>query len=122
MATNYRPQVTLNNLSSKIDTYDQTHDSLIVIWTATMGHGSLLIADGTEAAAAAAANVVFAIDDPSLIENDFTAGDSIQVNVAVQGNVFNTGALKYSDTDTVDPALLTALAAKLNTFKTITNG
>lgn len=120
--TNYRPQVTLNNLGSKIDTFDQTHATENVVWTATMSHGSLLIADNTEAAEAAAATVVKVIDDPSIIDNDFTVGDTIQVNVATNGNVFNTGALSYSDTDTVTATALTALLAQLNTFKTITNG
>ena len=122
MATNKVTQVTLNNIAAKIDTYDLSHETVNVTWTATMQHGSLLLANDTEAAAAAAATVEKVIDDPSLIDNDYQAGDVVQVNVAVQGNVFNTDALTFSDTSTVDPSTLTALAAKLNKFHTITNG
>lgn len=122
MATNKITQVTLNNVSSKIDTYDLSHETVLVTWTATMAHGSLLLVDNTEALIAEAATVEKAIDDPSLIENTHEVGDTVQVNVAVQGNVFNTDALTYSDNPTVDPANLTALAAKLNKFHTITNG
>ena len=121
MATNYRPQVTLNNIDSKIPTFDLSHDSVLVTWTATMSDGSLLIAANTEAAEAAAATVTKVIDDPQAVVGN-TVGDTVLVNVAVQGNVFHTEALSYSDTDTVAPAALTALAAQLNTFRSIVNG
>tara|TARA_R110002153_G_scaffold53726_2_gene149555 strand:+ start:3650 stop:4003 length:354 start_codon:yes stop_codon:yes gene_type:complete len=117
MPVNSRQQVVFNEVSTQLNTSDWTHDTVLVTWTATMGNGSLLVAANTEAAEAAAATVVKAIDDPSVDDKGYEVGDTVAVNVAVQGNVFNTAALSYSDTDTVVASALTALAAKLNTFK-----
>lgn len=122
MATNKIIQVVLNSVASKIDTFDQSHDTVDLTWTATMQHGSLLLDTNLEAAAADAATVTQVIDMPSLIENDYTVGEVVQVNVAARNCVFHSEALTYSDTDVVDTALLTALAAKANTFRSITNG
>lgn len=117
MAVSSRPQVVFNEVSTQLNTSDWTHDTVTVTWTATMSDGSLLVAANTEAALIDAANVVKVIDDPQAFEKGYQVGDTVAVNVAVQGNVFNTAALSYSDTDTVVASALTGLAAKLNTFK-----
>ena len=117
MAVNSRPQVVLNEVTTQTTTSDWTNDTVLVTWTATMSNGSLLIADNTEAAEAAAATVVKVINDPTVEAAGYEVGDTVSVNVAVQGCVFNTAALSYSDTNTVTASALTALAAQLNTFK-----
>lgn len=117
MAVNSRPQVVLNEVSTQLKTSDWTHDTVLVTWTATMQDGSMLGADLLEEAVAAAATVTMVIDDPSITEKGYGVGDTVAVNVATQGNVFNTSALHFSDSDVITPANLTALNAQLNTFK-----
>lgn len=117
MPVNSRPQVVFNEVSTQLNTSDWTHDTVLVTWTATMQDGSMLGADLVEEAVAAAATVTMVIDDPSVTEKNNQVGDTVAVNVATQGNVFNTAALHFSDSDTITPANLTALLAQLNTFK-----
>ena len=117
MPVNSRPQVVFNEVATQLNTSDFTHETVNVVWTATMSNGSLLIANNTEAAVAAAATVVKVIDEGAVENKGYLVGATIAVNVATKGNVFNTSALSYSDTDTVTASALTALAAKLNTFK-----
>lgn len=117
MPVNSRPQVVFNEVSTQLNTSDWTHATLSVTWTATMQDGSMLGADALEEAVAAAATVTQVIDDPSINEKNYQVGDTVALNVAIRGNVFNTAAMHFSDSDTITPANLTALVVQLNTFK-----
>jgi hypothetical protein len=116
MPTFSNPQIVFNKLESEIG--GMTHETLTVTKTATMTNGSLLIADGTEAAAAAAATVAFVIDDRQV--DELATGDSFEVSVAKFGCVFNSGELTFSDV-AFDPAThtLTALEAAACQFQAI---
>lgn len=90
MATLKREQVVANfQQYAGTDTYDLTHETLQVTKTATMTHGTLLVAAGTEAINTdLASNVVYVIDDPKI---DFAAtGDEVTVSV-----VSNLDAVKF---------------------------
>lgn len=106
---------------SGVDVRGYTHDSVEVTVTATMKQGSLLIADGTEAAAADAANVVGAIDDLTFRRHrdELEVGDVVLASVAKRGLVLNTAALVYTD-GAIDAAGKAALAAAgMNKFATV---
>ncbi|QXN60156.1 hypothetical protein KUA24_89 [Vibrio phage HNL01] len=87
-----------------------THTQVEVTKTATMGFGSMLVAAGTEAAKADAANVVMVIDDPSI--DAVATGDTAVVSVAVRGCEFKAAALQFSD-GALTNETLTKLEAKL---------
>ena len=111
--------VTLGGVDSTSGGY--THDSVLVTVTATMQQGSLLVADGTEAATADAANVVGAIDDLTFRRHrdELAVGDQVLASVAKRGLTLNETVLKYTDGD-IDAAGKTALAAAgLNKFATV---
>lgn len=116
MPVNSRPQVVFNEVTTQLHTSDWTHDTVLVTWTATMRDGSILDSSNVEIAAAGAANGVKVIDDPVEVYKDHEVGDTVALNVAVRGNVFNSSTLVYTDGAAV-PANLTALAAQLNTFE-----
>lgn len=116
MAIIKRPQVVFNEVTTQNSTSDWTHDTVLVTWTATMRNGSILNASNVEIAAIAAADGVKVINDATEMSKDHTVGDTVALNVAVQGCVFNSAELVYTDGAAV-PANLTGLAAKLNTFK-----
>tara|TARA_R110002153_G_scaffold267599_1_gene431831 strand:+ start:102 stop:452 length:351 start_codon:yes stop_codon:yes gene_type:complete len=111
-----RPQIVFNEVTTETTTSDWTNDTVTVVWTATMQNGSILDDSNVEIAALGAANGTKVINDASEAYKDHQVGDTVAINVAVQGCVFNSSALTYSDGAAV-PANLTALAAKLNTFK-----
>lgn len=111
--------VTLGGVDSTSGGY--THDSVLVTVTATMKQGSLLLADGTEAALLDAANVVGAIDDLTFRRHldELEVGDQVLASVAKRGLIFNESALSYTDGD-IDQAGKDALAAAgLNKFSTV---
>ncbi len=87
-----------------------------VTWTATMANGSMLIANGTEAAAAAIANVVFIINDFSVGANGMEepdVGDVVQVNCITFGTKVYAASLKFSDrAATIADTGVTGLTAK----------
>lgn len=90
MPTLNREQVVANFQSfAGNDNLDLTHTTLQVTKTATMSHGTLLLATGLEAVAAdLAANIAFVIDDPKV---DLAAtGDVLTVSV-----VDNLPAVKF---------------------------
>ncbi len=93
-----------------------TSDTVSVTWTATMRQGSMLLANNTEAAVADVATVAKVINDPVEMSKSHNVGDTVLVNVAVRGSVFQTSELKYSDAGTAVPASL-ALLAQTNIFK-----
>ncbi len=98
-----------------------THDSVLVTVTETMTQGSLLKADGTEAALADAADVVGAIDDLTFRRHrdELKAGDEVLAAVAKRGLTLNTTALKYTD-GAIDAAGKAALAAAgMNKFSVV---
>ncbi len=76
-----RPQVVANFLQSAGVDSDMIWDSLEVTKTATMSHGTLLKADGTEAADAdiTAGDAVYVIDD--LLIADVATGDEYTARV-----------------------------------------
>lgn len=117
MPVSSRQQVVFNEVSTQMDTSDWTHNTVLVTWTATMQNGSMLGADLLEEAVAAAATVTMVIDDATETGKSPGVGDVVALTVATQGNVFNTAAMHFSDSDTITPANLTALLAQLNTFK-----
>jgi len=72
-----------------------------VIWTATMGNGSLLAADATEVAIAGLANAVFVINDASVGANGMAkpaVGDTVQVNCITFAAKVYASSLQASDT------------------------
>lgn len=97
-----------------------THDSVEVTVTDTMKQGSLLKADGTEAATADAADVVGAIDDLMFRRHreELTTGDTVKIAVAKRGLILNETALAYTD-GAIDAAGKTALAAGMNKFGSV---
>jgi hypothetical protein len=98
-----------------------THDSVLVTVTATMKQGSLLKADGTEAATAEAATIVGAIDDLTFRRHldELEVGDEVLAAVAKRGLILNESALVYTD-GAIDAAGKAALAAAgLNKFSTV---
>ena len=117
MAVSNRKQVVFNNVTGELTTSDITHDTEIVTMTATMAHGSLLDASNVEVDLAGIANAVKVIDFASFDTKGYEVGDSVAVNVAVRGCVFNVDALLTSDRGVVTAAALTGLAGDLNTFK-----
>lgn len=119
MANFEREQVVLNRLESKGTTNDLTGDTVIVTWTATMAHGSLLDASDAEVALAGIAGAVKVIDCAPIGVYDYAVGDSVAVNVAEKGCVFNLDSLKTSDRGEVTEAALTGLAGNLNSFRTL---
>lgn len=98
-----------------------THDSVEVTVTATMKQGSLLKADGTEAATADAADVVGAIDDLMFRRHrdELEVSDTVKIAVAKRGLTLNESALAYTD-GAIDAAGKAALAAAgMNKFGTV---
>ncbi len=74
-----------------------THQTETVVVTATMAHGSALVAANTEAAVADVALVTSIIDMPTYADEGFTVGDTITVNVAKRGCVVDESVVNYSD-------------------------
>jgi len=76
-----------------------THDTVEVTYAATLKQGSLLKADGTEAATADAADVVGAVDDLTIRRHadELTVGETYKISVAKRGLILNRSVLKYSD-------------------------
>ena len=76
-----------------------THDTLEVTYSATLKQGSLLKADGSEAATADATDVIGAVDDLTIRRHsdDLEVGDTLKISVARRGLVLNRSVLKYSD-------------------------
>lgn len=109
MTTSNRYQVVLNKVVTDVSGSGYTHKTLNITKTATMKNGSLLIAAGTEAAIAGAANVVFVIDSPEV--DSLAVGATLAVSVAHRNVVLNTGVLKFSDGTVANTALLTSLKA-----------
>lgn len=117
MAVYERKQVVLNNLTGEFTTDDITNDTVLVTWTATMAHGSLLDASDAEVDLAGIANAVKVVNTPAIDLQGYEVGDTVALNVAVRGCVFNVDALLTSDRDVVTAAALTGLAGSMNTFK-----
>lgn len=92
MAESYRKKVTLHVADAPL-----SMESVLVTPTATMTHGSALKADGTEALAAEAANVVGFIDDIQFGEFNGDNTATVLVNVVKRNAIINEDAIKYSD-------------------------
>lgn len=99
-----------------------SHDSVEVTVTATMKQGSLLKADGSEAAEADADDVVGVLDDLTFRRHreDLEVGDKVLAAVAKRGLVLNESALAYTD-GAINDAGKAALAAGMNKFATVAN-
>jgi hypothetical protein len=87
-----------------------SYESVQVTVTATMGNGSLLLADNTEGAAADAATVVSIIDDPKFDEGFYAVGDTILVPVGKRNLIASSDVIKFSDA-AYGAETLTALVA-----------
>lgn len=106
MTTSYRKKAVLHCADPKLG-----YESVLVTVTATMGNGSLLVAAGTEAAAADAALAVGIIDDPKFDESDFySVGDVVLVPVLKRNGIANSDVIKFSDA-AYGAEALTALSA-----------
>lgn len=109
MPTISRPTVVENFLQSASVDSDMIWDSLEVTKTATMSHGTLLLANGTEAADAdiTAGNAVYVIDD--LLIADAVVGDVYTTRVvkSLDWVKFKASTLKVGAT-ALTPAQLTA--------------
>lgn len=109
---------------NKFDSFGMTHDSVEVTMTATLKQGSLLKADGTEAATADAADVVGVVDDLELLRKQRSGdgvvpvGSKVTIAVAKRGCEFNEAALAYKD-GAINAAGKAALAVFINKFGTI---
>lgn len=97
MATSNFYQVTLNKLVGAFSGNDMTHETVAVTVTATMKNGSLLLANGTEAAKAAAATVVGYIDSTAFNGKDYQVGDIAVVDVAKRNVKADSTYLTFSD-------------------------
>ncbi len=115
MSTQQRYDVTLGGLQTEFGGTAFTHESVVVTKTATMSHGSMLVAANTEAAIANVALVTGVIDDPSI--DLIATGSTALVSVARRGCIFSTAGLKYSDAGAAVPASLTLLNSAFNIFK-----
>lgn len=109
-----------------LDLVGYPHDSVEVTVTATMKQGSLLKADGTEAAKAEASDVVGAIDDLEFMNKLRSAahtvpvGSKVLVSVAKRGCILNDKVLQYKDGSKIDDAGKAALAPT-NKFASVGN-
>lgn len=95
----------------------RAYESVLVTVTDTMKNGSLLVAAGTEAAIADAADVVGVIDDLKFDEGFYTTGDVILVPVAKRDSILNGSVLTFSDGERTNEAL-PLIAAAGNTIQT----
>ena len=92
-----------------------THDSVEVTVTSSMTQGSLLKADGTEAAIADAADVVGAIDDLEFLrkvrsgDGQVASGSQVTVAVVKRAAILNDKGVKYSGGELIDTAGKAAL-------------
>jgi hypothetical protein len=111
-------QIVLNKVESELPGF--THDTVQVTWTATMKNGSLLVADGTEAAAADAADVVGVIDDLTArnLAGELEVDDVLEVAVAKRGCVFNEDKVVFTD-GAINATAKAALEGNMNTFSTV---
>lgn len=110
----------------KLDLLGYSHDSVEVTVTDTMQQGSLLKADGSEAAKSEAADVVGAIDDLEFLnklrsaDNTVPVGSKVLISVAKRGCIMNDKVLQYKDGSKIDDAGKAALAPT-NKFASISD-
>lgn len=116
MAITTRKQVILDQFTGESTTNALTHISMEVEKTATMQHGSLLKADGTEATEAEAADVEYILNEPLIGRT--LVGEKEFCSLASRMVLVNTDALTYSDKalPVGGEADLTKLIAKNVTF------
>lgn len=111
---------------TKLDSLGYTHDSVTVTVTSTMTQGSLLLADGSEAAPADAANVAGAIDDLEFLrklydgEGQVAVGSQVTIAVAKRGCILNESNLKFNDGSAIDATAKAALGVT-NKFTTVSD-
>lgn len=95
MATSARKQAILAGLQTELGGNAYTHETAEITMTATMKNGSLLLANNTEAAAAAFATVAGILDAPEV--ELYTTGDVFVARVAKRNVIANTDVLTFSD-------------------------
>ncbi|MCP4986962.1 MAG: hypothetical protein GY928_13205 [Colwellia sp.] len=93
-----------------------THDTETVTVTATMGHGSALVAANTEAAIADVATVAGIIDCPTWDDEGYVTGDVITVNVAKRGCFIDASVVSYSDAGAFTGVGATLLTSAMNLY------
>lgn len=107
MATLTRPQVVLRALQGEGTGDAMINTSLTLTKTATMTHGTLLLADGTEAADLDITNgdVVYVIDD--LLVDELAVGEQDLVRVVEQLDwvIFRPEELRVGSTPLTAPQL-----------------
>lgn len=101
--------VTVNYLQDVYGGKGMSHDTVVVTKTATMESGSILKADGTEAAVADAATATLILDFAAV--DVASVGDVIAASAVKAYSQVKTGSLKFSDAAYAGEAL-TALAGK----------
>lgn len=111
MATSHRKQAILAGVGTEISGNAYTHESVTLTVTATMGNGSLLLENNTEAAKAASADVVSIVDDPKFDDGFYKVGETVFTRVAKRSVIANKDVIKFSDGAYADEAL-TELEAK----------
>lgn len=95
MATMQRKQVVLARVQTELGGNAYSHTDVTVTKTATMDIGSLLKADGTEAAAADAANVAMILDCPEI--EQYAVGDEIVTRGCTGAAIVDSSVMKFSD-------------------------
>jgi hypothetical protein len=95
MANSNFKQVVADYAQGAYATKGLTHDTVLVTKTATMENGSILKADGTEAAIADAAAATHIIDT-SLIDVA-AVGDVVAVSAVAKDAIVRKASLKFSD-------------------------
>lgn len=88
---------------------DMAFDTVVVTKTATMGNGSILKADGTEAAIADAATATHIVDFPALDLAD--VGDVVAVSALSGYGIVHKANIKFSDGAYTNEALTALVAA-----------
>lgn len=110
--------VVLNSVQSDLAGF--THDTVQVTWSDTMKNGSLLDSTGAELAVASAGTEYYVVDDiiARNLDEDLTAGDTVELACAHMGCVFNEGVIVYSD-DVIGTTGKTTLQGYFNKFDSI---
>jgi len=110
MADSNFKQVVVNYVPSVYGGQEMSHDTVVVTKTATMENGSILKADGTEAAIADAATATHIINDTSFDVKE--EGDVVAVAAVKALAQVKKANIKFSDGAYTSEAL-TALESKL---------
>ena len=112
-------KIVLNSVESTLSGF--THVGMDVAVSSTLKNGSLVLADGSEAAKAAAADVVGIVDDLMMRVPDDLLGTTAHLAVIRTGCIVNEDLVVFSDgaIDSAGKAALEALGIRFGTIKSI---